>query len=172
MYYPNNGHLPEMNLQSLKDQAHRFGDSASPRALWILCSEPCMNPVAEELCQNGMAYPLRWPGNCPRDTEVAQKTLEYAVEELGVAEIFVCGHSLCNEVPGGADMVGGINQGKTLSLVERAHRGQRLTQLAKNNVIEQVRASQPPLCCGKQVPAADVKISCHMAAPQVLGRCD
>ncbi|CAL1125598.1 unnamed protein product [Cladocopium goreaui] len=125
-----------------EETAHRFGDSASPRALWILCSEPCMDPVAEALCQNGMAYPLRWPGNCPRDAEVAEKTLEYAVEELGVVEIVVCGHSLCNEVPGGADIVSGTHQGERLSLVERAHRGQRLTQLAKNNVIEQVAAIQ------------------------------
>lgn len=157
MYYSKNDVSPGTALQSLREQSQHFGHTTLPRILWILCSEPCMNPVVEANFERGVAYQLRWPGNYPRDSRVAEKTLEYAVQELGVTEIIVCGHSFCRGTEGSSHPADGTKQ-KNLSLFERASHGQSLTQRAKVNVIEQVESIQSNFALGMGEANSQVKV--------------
>ncbi|MCX5601255.1 carbonic anhydrase [Streptomyces phaeochromogenes] len=83
-----------MNLSALAG-GHR------PRALFVSCSDARVVPALLTGIQPGDLFELRtYGGLVPRrDTQALSgeaRTIEYAVEELKVSDVIVCGHSRCD----------------------------------------------------------------------------
>ncbi|MFF0086727.1 carbonic anhydrase [Streptomyces canus] len=74
-----------------------------PRAMLISCSDARIVPALLTAARPGNLFELRTYGGVipPYDTKTPDRqsrTIEYAVDELGVSDIIVCGHSHCDVV--------------------------------------------------------------------------
>ncbi|MFD6033574.1 carbonic anhydrase [Streptomyces griseoincarnatus] len=104
-------------MQYLIDQARVFparaaahdvslgapAQSQQPRAMFISCSDARVVPALITAARPGDLFELRTYGGVipPYDPEAPtgeSRTIEYAVDELGVSDIIVCGHSYCEVV--------------------------------------------------------------------------
>ncbi|MFF7166872.1 carbonic anhydrase [Streptomyces sp. NPDC008086] len=112
-------------MQYLIDQARVFRARAAahtlhlgglsryhrPRAVFIACSDARVVPALLTAAQPGDLFELRTYGGVipPYDAKTPSgeaRTIEYAVNELGVSDIIVCGHSHCDVVS--AEMHGNL----------------------------------------------------------------
>lgn len=104
-----------MNFQDLVHQARRhsgvvprerrlqWAAGQEPEALFITCSDSRVIPSAITGAEPGKLFELRTAGNAvpeyrPDSASSEMATIEYAVLQLGVPEIVVCGHSHCGAV--------------------------------------------------------------------------
>ncbi|MFC7908225.1 carbonic anhydrase [Streptomyces nigra] len=104
-------------MQYLIDQARVFRARAAahtlhlgglardhrPRAMFIACSDARVVPALLTAAQPGDLFELRTYGGVipPYEAETPTgeaRTIEYAVTDLGVSDIIVCGHSHCDVV--------------------------------------------------------------------------
>jgi carbonic anhydrase len=105
-------------MHKLIDGVHKFQDSVfsaqaelfwrlaqsgqKPDALFITCSDSRVNPNQVTMTQPGELFILRNAGNLipPHGDRGGgeEATVEYAVAELGVRDIIVCGHTHCGAV--------------------------------------------------------------------------
>ncbi|WP_033309307.1 carbonic anhydrase [Streptomyces iakyrus] len=104
-------------MQYLIDQARVFRARAAaqalhlgglaryhrPRAMFIACSDARLVPALLTVAQPGDLFELRTYGGVipPYDATTPtgeSRTIEYAVNDLGVSDIIVCGHSHCDVV--------------------------------------------------------------------------
>ncbi|MGW7724425.1 carbonic anhydrase [Streptomyces canus] len=74
-----------------------------PRAMLISCSDARIVPALLTAARPGDLFELRTYGGVipPYDAKMPtgeSRTIEYAVDELGVSDIIVCGHSHCDVV--------------------------------------------------------------------------
>lgn len=112
-------------MQYLIDQARVFRarlaahgldlSDRSPRAMFISCSDAQLVPALLTAVHPGDLFELRtYGGQIPHHDTAAPsgeaRTIEYAVDELKVSDIIVCGHSRCDvasaAVRAGADVPG------------------------------------------------------------------
>ncbi|SHG13625.1 carbonic anhydrase [Streptoalloteichus hindustanus] len=84
-------------------QRLRLAAGQSPVALFITCSDSRIVPALITGAAPGQLFELRTAGNIVPpfradrpSSEIA--TIEFAVEELGVSDVVVCGHSHCGAV--------------------------------------------------------------------------
>ncbi|MCP2258406.1 carbonic anhydrase [Streptoalloteichus tenebrarius] len=84
-------------------QRRRLAAGQSPVALFITCSDSRVVPTLITGAAPGQLFELRTAGNIVPpyqedrpSSEIA--TIEFAVEELGVSDVVVCGHSHCGAV--------------------------------------------------------------------------
>ncbi|MCX4481588.1 carbonic anhydrase [Streptomyces cellulosae] len=104
-------------MQYLIDQARVFRARAAahtldlgglaryhyPRAMFIACSDARIVPALLTAARPGDLFELRTYGGVippydPTTPTSESRTIEYAVTELGVSDIIVCGHSHCDVV--------------------------------------------------------------------------
>ncbi|MFF9141027.1 carbonic anhydrase [Streptomyces albogriseolus] len=104
-------------MQYLIDQARVFparaaahdvslgapAQSQQPRAMFISCSDARVVPALITAARPGDLFELRTYGGAvppytPEGPTGESRTIEYAVDELGVSDIIVCGHSYCEVV--------------------------------------------------------------------------
>jgi carbonic anhydrase len=82
----------------------RLAKGQKPLELFITCSDSRINPNLLTLTDPGELFILRNAGNIvpPHGTPVGgeEATIEYALKQLRVREIVVCGHSHCGAVQG------------------------------------------------------------------------
>ncbi|MGW5650595.1 carbonic anhydrase [Streptomyces humi] len=81
----------------------RLAQPHRPRAMFIACSDARLVPALLTAAQPGDLYELRTIGGVvlPYDANTPtgeSRTIAYAVDELGVSDIVVCGHSDCEVV--------------------------------------------------------------------------
>jgi carbonic anhydrase len=82
----------------------KLGDGQSPGVLFITCSDSRINPNLLTQTDPGELFILRNAGNIvpayggPPNGEAA--TIEYAIVQLKVRDVVVCGHSKCGAVSG------------------------------------------------------------------------
>ncbi|MBB5957820.1 carbonic anhydrase [Saccharothrix tamanrassetensis] len=85
------------------ETGRRLAAGQSPTALFITCADSRIVPAAITGAEPGSLFELRTAGNVipafthhSASSEMA--TIEFAVVQLGVSEIVVCGHSHCGAV--------------------------------------------------------------------------
>jgi carbonic anhydrase len=82
----------------------RLANGQHPEALFITCSDSRINPNLLTQTEPGELFILRNAGNIVPPHGAANggegATIEFAVVELGVRDIIVCGHSLCGAMKG------------------------------------------------------------------------
>jgi len=82
----------------------QLGGGQQPLALFITCSDSRINPDLLIQTQPGELFVLRNAGNIVpahcKDPGGEAATIEYAVRQLRVRELFVCGHSHCGAMHG------------------------------------------------------------------------
>ena len=80
----------------------RLTDGQKPEALFITCSDSRINPNLITQTQPGELFILRNAGNIipPHGTACSGEsaTVEFAIAELNIRDIIVCGHSHCGAV--------------------------------------------------------------------------
>ncbi len=85
------------------ETGRRLAAGQSPTALFITCADSRIQPAAITGAQPGSLFELRTAGNVipafsPYSASSEMATIEFAVVQLGVSEIVVCGHSHCGAV--------------------------------------------------------------------------
>ncbi|CAL9599361.1 Carbonic anhydrase 1 [Actinosynnema sp. ALI-1.44] len=85
------------------ETGRRLAAGQSPTALFITCADSRIVPSAITGAEPGSLFELRTAGNVipafdPRAASAEMATVEFAVVQLGVSEIVVCGHSHCGAV--------------------------------------------------------------------------
>ena len=82
----------------------KLGKGQSPLALFITCSDSRINPNLLTQTDPGELFILRNAGNLIPPTGGMcggeEATIEYALVQLKIRDIIVCGHSLCGAVQG------------------------------------------------------------------------
>jgi carbonic anhydrase len=83
---------------------HELGKGQQPMALFITCSDSRINPDLLAQTQPGELFVLRNAGNLvpPHNagTGAEAATVEYAVVQLRIRDIILCGHSKCGAMHG------------------------------------------------------------------------
>lgn len=85
------------------ETGRRLAAGQSPTALFITCADSRIQPAAITGAEPGSLFELRTAGNVlpafsPHSASSEMATVEFAVVQLGVSEIIVCGHSHCGAV--------------------------------------------------------------------------
>ncbi|GAA1333395.1 carbonic anhydrase [Saccharothrix algeriensis] len=85
------------------ETGRRLAAGQSPTALFITCADSRIVPAAITGAEPGSLFELRTAGNVipaftPDSASSEMATIEFAVVQLGVSEIIVCGHSHCGAV--------------------------------------------------------------------------
>ncbi|MEQ8784838.1 MAG: carbonic anhydrase [Pirellulaceae bacterium] len=96
---------------SLRDQARAKSQQTAADSLWIVCTDAVMDRALAQLWETESPLVLRSHGG--RVTEDAaphadvpgapERGIEYAVEQLRVHDVVVCGHSMCAGLPAELD---------------------------------------------------------------------
>ncbi|MGM1063841.1 carbonic anhydrase [Saccharothrix sp. Mg75] len=96
-------HARTHSLRRPPETGRRLAGGQSPTALFITCADSRIVTADITGAEPGSLFELRTAGNVipshvtePASSEIA--TIEFAVVQLGVAEIVVCGHSHCGAV--------------------------------------------------------------------------
>lgn len=98
------GRFQEAVFKTKEETFRRLGSGQSPGVLFITCSDSRINPNLLTQTDLGDLFILRTAGNLippyggPPSGEAA--TVEYAVANLRVRDLIVCGHSKCGAVIG------------------------------------------------------------------------
>lgn len=89
---------------SKKELFERLSQGQNPEVLFITCSDSRINPNLITHTEPGELFIIRNAGNLvpPHGTTLSGEiaTIEYAVSELRVEDIVVCGHTLCGAMNG------------------------------------------------------------------------
>ncbi|MEJ2858858.1 MULTISPECIES: carbonic anhydrase [unclassified Saccharothrix] len=85
------------------ETGRKLAAGQSPTALFITCADSRIIPSAITGAEPGSLFELRTAGNVipefnPHAASSEMATIEFAVVQLGVSEIVVCGHSHCGAV--------------------------------------------------------------------------
>jgi carbonic anhydrase len=97
-------HFQSNIFASERELFERLANGQFPEALFITCSDSRINPNLITQTAPGDLFILRNAGNIIPPYGAANggegATIEFAVTELGVKDIIVCGHSLCGAMKG------------------------------------------------------------------------
>ena len=96
-------HFQERVFGSKKSLFHRLGEGQEPLALFITCSDSRINPNLLTQTEPGELFILRNAGNLVPPFGVhggEAATLEYAIKQLHIQDVIVCGHSKCGAMQG------------------------------------------------------------------------
>lgn len=90
-------------LRRSPETGRRLADGQSPTAMFITCADSRIVTATITGAQPGTLFELRTAGNVipahhPESTSSEIATIEFAVVQLGITEIVVCGHSHCGAV--------------------------------------------------------------------------
>jgi carbonic anhydrase len=87
-----------------KELFRELGKGQSPLALFITCSDSRINPNLLTQTDPGELFILRNAGNilppASANCSAEEATIEYAIVQLKIKDVIVCGHSLCGAVHG------------------------------------------------------------------------
>ncbi|MHB1423366.1 MAG: carbonic anhydrase [Gemmataceae bacterium] len=96
-------HFQEHIFGGKKSLFRRLGEGQKPLALFITCSDSRIDPSLLTQTQPGEIFILRNAGNLipPHGVHGGEAaTLEYALKQLYVPDVIVCGHSQCGAMQG------------------------------------------------------------------------
>lgn len=96
-------HFQARVFGSKKSLFHRLGDGQEPLALFITCSDSRIDPNLLTQTEPGEIFILRNAGNLVPPCGVhggEAATLEYALKQLHIQDVIVCGHSKCGAMQG------------------------------------------------------------------------
>ncbi len=119
-------------IQELRDQWMGSQHSSPPSQLWILCWDASMDGVARHVRNHYSALVLR---NLTSSDPDVGDAVDFALTELGVSEIVLCGHSQCH----GSAPEESESELAPSNFLARVHRGQKRNQDARNHLIEQLQ---------------------------------
>jgi len=86
-----------------KSLFRRLGEGQEPLALFITCSDSRINPNLLTQTEPGELFILRNAGNLvpPHGVHGGEAaTIEYAIKQLHIQDVIVCGHSKCGAMQG------------------------------------------------------------------------
>lgn len=110
----------------------RWGVWSRPRQLWIACTHREMDSALARVCQQLPAMVLRQErGTLPAE-EAAERLIQWALDELGVVEVVLCGHSCCSD-PREQDPA--VERG---DWIQRVRDRERMKDHARNHLIQQL----------------------------------
>lgn len=140
----------------------RLARGQSPEALFITCSDSRIDPHLLTQTLPGELFVLRNAGNIvpPRSAESLSETatIEFAVEQLRIEHIVICGHSQCEAMrvlAGGSDFVASPALHRWLQIAADAmsgllrrspDQGDVFTQVAQYNVLVQLENLRTHRC--------------------------
>ncbi|PQO42379.1 carbonic anhydrase [Blastopirellula marina] len=88
----------------LRSRFEQLARGQQPDALFITCSDSRVDPTLITNCRPGELFVISNAGNIVGSHDQADlgvaATIEYAVKELEVSQIIVCGHSRCGAMGG------------------------------------------------------------------------
>jgi carbonic anhydrase len=96
-------HFQDRVFGSKKSLFHRLGEGQEPLALFITCSDSRINPNLLTQTEPGELFILRNAGNLVPPFGIhggEAATLEYALKQLHIQDVIVCGHSNCGAMQG------------------------------------------------------------------------
>jgi carbonic anhydrase len=96
-------HFQDRVFGSKKSLFHRLGEGQEPLALFITCSDSRINPNLLTQTEPGELFILRNAGNLVPPFGVhggEAATIEFALKQLHIQDVIVCGHSKCGAVQG------------------------------------------------------------------------
>lgn len=97
-------HFQDNIFSSQQALFERLAGGQNPDALFITCSDSRINPNLITQTEPGELFILRNAGNIIPPYGATNggegATIEFAVTELGVKDVIVCGHSLCGAMKG------------------------------------------------------------------------
>lgn len=138
MQTPNTSNAPDALVQSLMEQQIRFEEGEPTQSLWIVSRDACMDMVLDVVMGIDPMYLLRVPNVGSMNDAPTMEALEFAIEELGVNEIVVCGHSiskLASRSSHNLDASSRKARGPA-SIVNRAQQSQQWIQQAKESLVQ------------------------------------
>ncbi|ONI92502.1 carbonic anhydrase [Saccharothrix sp. ALI-22-I] len=96
-------HARTHSLRRSRETGRRLAGGQSPTALFITCADSRIVTADITGAEPGSLFELRTAGNVipayhPEAASSESATIEFAVVQLGVTEIVVCGHSHCGAV--------------------------------------------------------------------------
>lgn len=105
-------HFQTNIFRTQRERFEKLVDGQRPLALFVTCSDSRVNPNLITQTDPGDLFIIRNAGNIipPHDPNPGgeEATIEYAIVELKVRDIIVCGHTRCGAVTGliGSDRLG------------------------------------------------------------------
>lgn len=132
-------------LESLRRQYRHSGGRGAAPHLWIVCHDVAMDRAVERIRTLESALVLRRPPTellADRREDQPYSALEYAIQELGVTDLFLCGHSMCSLVTAEEREV--PRQGASspvCSMLQRVRHRERLNRRLKRKLVEQLAAA-------------------------------
>ncbi len=96
-------HFQERVFGSKQTLFHRLGEGQEPLALFITCSDSRINPNLLTQTEPGELFILRNAGNLVPPFGIhggEAATIEYALKQLHIQDVIVCGHSKCGAMQG------------------------------------------------------------------------
>lgn len=97
-------HFQSNIFSTQRELFERLANEQNPEALFITCADSRINPNLITQTEPGELFILRNAGNIIPPHGAANggegATIEFAVVELGVRDLIVCGHALCGAMKG------------------------------------------------------------------------
>ena len=97
-------HFQSSIFRSQREWFERLAEAQHPMALFITCSDSRINPNLITQTEPGELFVVRNAGNIIPPHQSApggeEAAVEFAVAELGVKDIVVCGHTRCGAMSG------------------------------------------------------------------------
>ena len=96
-------HFQERVFGGKQSLFRRLGNTQSPLALFITCSDSRIDPNLLTQTQPGELFILRNAGNLVPPSSIPSgegATIEFALKQLHIHDVIVCGHSNCGAMRG------------------------------------------------------------------------
>ena len=140
-----NGHAKHTDFESLRQQSSRLGNSARSKILWIACTDVVMDQALTRVRHAMPAIVLRrFAPEAPGEQGKLYDDLFialFAVEELGVRDIVICGHSMCSGIPvNDREILDAKQCNVTDYLLHRTRLREALNLRSQDNLIRQLAA--------------------------------
>lgn len=111
-----------------------------PEKLFITCSDSRVSPTTITSAEPGELFVLRNPGNIippyGAGDSGTESTIEYAVNQLGVKHIVVCGHTHCGAMTGLMDAEKLEELPRTKKWLEHAERTRQIVEHHCSDMVE------------------------------------
>jgi carbonic anhydrase len=106
-------HFQANIFRARREWFERLAESQRPLALFVTCSDSRVNPNLITQTEPGELFIVRNAGNIVPPHHPApggeEATIEFAITELGIKDVIVCGHTRCGAMKGLLAPADGLN---------------------------------------------------------------
>lgn len=160
----------ESHAAELLRQFETYEPTDRPLSLWITCHDECLDRAVERIQECGPVLMWRWPSaRLPSDRSARGKVLsaiEYAVHELGIRKVVLCGHSQCESLRSarGDDEVDSCSTfGESESfydrMVRRVNERMRRLGIAQDDLVSELVDFENEACIRRLIIAGKLQLT-------------